>query len=148
VQEHEFAPAVEPQKEQPNPQTNDHHRRRQRHNPVQIAQDIVLGVLKLMPEVCAAAAMSTTAPPTARDMETRPTAFPQTSQPRAKADNEPFAEVERLEQHALHPLQRRADGFDHVDFHRSGCHRLNRVHRYQILFQPGQAEKYILKRKL
>jgi hypothetical protein len=98
-----------------------------------------------MPEVFAAATMSTS---TARDMETRPAAFPQTSQPRAKADDEPFAEVEWLEQHALHPFQRRADGFDHVDFHRSGCHRLNRAHRYQTLFQLSQAVKYILKRKL
>ena len=37
-------------------------------------------------------------------------------QPRAKADGEPFAEVERLEEHCLHALQRRADRLCDADF--------------------------------
>lgn len=144
MQEHEFTPAVEPENKHPKSQANDRHRRHQGHNPVQIAQDVVFGVFERMPEIFAAATVSAAA----RNLETRPTTFPQTSQPRAKSDNEPFAQIKRLEQHALYPFQRRADGFDHVDFHQMSCYRLNRVHRCQTLFQFRQAEKYILEWKL
>jgi hypothetical protein len=43
-------------------------------------------------------------------------AFAEERQLRAKADGEPFAEVEWFEQHRLHPFQRRADRLGDADF--------------------------------
>ena len=44
------------------------------------------------------------------------TAFTQLGQPGAKADDEPFAQVERPEENALDPFQCRTDRFGHADF--------------------------------
>jgi hypothetical protein len=123
MQEHEFAPAAEPEKEQPKPQTNDHQKGRQGNDPFKIAEDEVFGLFEIVAEIF------TTVSAAARAVKTRASsAFPQISQPRAETDDKPFAEVKRVEKHQLHPLQRRADGFDHVDFLGPRCDGLNGVH--------------------
>ena len=40
-------------------------------------------------------------------------------QPSAETDGDPLGKVERLEQHLLHPLERRRDRFHHADFART-----------------------------
>src|SRR4051812_41630313 len=59
-------------------------------------------------------------------------------QPRAKPDDEPFADVERLKQHAPDPVDRGGDGSDDAEVWDGGAH--GRV-RDDIRFAPQPKQK-------
>jgi hypothetical protein len=63
MKKHELAPAVEPEKEQAQPQKKEHQQRTQWNDPIQIVEEIVSRFVKAVAEIQVVAAMVAAARP-------------------------------------------------------------------------------------
>src|SRR5208283_5827122 len=101
VQKHELSTAIEPQQEHAQSHTQQDHKGRHGNDPIKMAQDITPRLFEAVTKIGPSPVRMVAGVEISAGTRTC-TCLAETGQPRAKADDKPFTEVERLEQHQLH----------------------------------------------